>query len=163
MGGIWMKRYNKIIRYYICSILTTLIFLIGSTYCWFNFKKFDVTYLSYNKMNVLVSDDIEFSNLQKVSDEDISKVKNYSFFISNNGSEEESIKIMITPDLLKKNVNNNYLKYSINGSDVRSLNMDGVIYIDKLDSYETKNIDLKVWISDTYQGELNYNGRCIVS
>ena len=134
MGGIWMKRYNKIIRYYVCSILTTLIFLIGSTYCWFNFKKFDVTYL-----------------------------KNYSFFISNNGSEEEQVKIMITPDLLKKNVNNNYLKYSINGSDIHSLNMDGVIYIDKLDSYETKNIDLKVWISDTYQGELNYNGRCIVS
>ena len=64
---------------------------------------------------------------------------------------------------VKKGVNNNYLKYSINGSDIHSLNMDGVIYIDKLDSYETKNIDLKVWISDTYQGELNYNGRCIVS
>ena len=158
-----MNKYNKIIRYHLFSILTTLIFLIGSTYCWLNFKKNDVTYLSYNKMNVLVSDDIEFSNLQKVSDEDISKVKNYSFFISNNGNSEEQVKIIIAPDLLKNNARNNYLKYSINGSDIHSLNMDGVIYITDLDSYETKNIDLKVWLSDTYQGNLNYNGRIIVS
>ncbi len=158
-----MEKYNRIIKERLISIITTLVLLIGSTYCWFNFKQFNVNYLAYEKKDIVVSDNIEFSNLEQVSDQNIDKIKPYSFFISNNGEEKQEIKIIIAPDILKDNVNNNYLKYSINGSQIRSLNMDGVVYIDNLEEYETKNIDLKIWISETYQGNLNYNGRVIVS
>ena len=41
--------------------------------------------------------------------------------------------------------------------------MDGMIIIDKLEGLESRDINLKLWISDTYNGDLNYNGRIVVS
>ena len=41
--------------------------------------------------------------------------------------------------------------------------MDGIIYIDNIETQEVKDISLKIWISDTYNGSLNYSGRVIVS
>ena len=64
---------------------------------------------------------------------------------------------------IHNNISNNYIKYSINNNDIKSLNQDGIIYLDSLEKLETKEIDLKIWISETYKGELNYNGRVVVS
>ena len=118
--------------------------------------------LRFNK-NIVVSENIEFKSLDKVKDNNIDNLTSYNFDISNQGDSKQNIKISITPNLLTNNVSNNYIKYMINNTSVRSLNMDGVIYIDNIDEMETKNINLKIWISDTYLGDLNYNGRVIVS
>ena len=158
-----MDKYDKIILRHIISIITTLIFLIVSTYCWFNFKIFEVSYLDYEKSGIVVSDNIAFNNLEQVRDEDINKIKPYNFSISNTNENKEDITITIVSDLLDESISNNYLKYSINDGTIKSLNMDGVIYIDSINNNETKDINLKVWISETYKGELNYNGRVIVS
>ncbi len=158
-----MDKYDKIIRKHVISIITTLIFLIGSTYCWFNYKGLEVSYQDYNKSGIKVSDSIAFNNLIQVSDNEISKVKPYNFSISNTNDTKEDIKITIVSDLLEESISNNYIKYSINNGNINSLNMDGVIYIDSLNNKETKDINLKLWISENYKGELNYNGRVIVS
>ncbi len=144
------------------SIITTLLFLVISTYCWFNLKN-QVVYKEYKKDNISVSSEVAFNSLKKIADNELNDLNSYDFSISNTGNELENIKITIVPDLLSKNVSNNYVKYSINNKDIQSLNMDGIIYVANLSQKETKNINLKLWISNTYQGDLNYNGRLIVS
>ena len=158
-----MNKYDKIIKKHVISIITTLVFLIASTYCWFNYKGLEVSYQDYEKTGIKVSDSIAFNNLVQVKDQDINKIKPYNFTISNITDNKEDVKITIVSDLLEDSVSNNYLKYSINDGSINTLNMDGVIYIDSLDNKETKDINLKVWISETYQGNLNYKGRVIVS
>ena len=41
--------------------------------------------------------------------------------------------------------------------------MDGMIYLDNLNSLEEKNINLKIWISDSYIGDINYQGYIVVN
>ena len=41
--------------------------------------------------------------------------------------------------------------------------MDDIIIISKLEALEKKDIDLKVWLSDTYEGNLNYEERVVVA
>ena len=153
---------RRIMIRHILSIVWTTLFLVGSTYCWFNFRNKDI-YEEYHKENLVVSEPIVFNSLKKVKDEDIDKLDGYNFQLSNTGSPDMDIKIILVSDMLEESVSNNYIKYQINNSTIHSLNMDGVIYIDNLKNLETKDINLKVWISDTYTGNLNYNGRVVVS
>ena len=158
-----MVLYKKIMRRHIFSIIITVLFLIISTYVWFNFKIFDVSYKEIESKNIDVSSQIAFSSLSKMSDKNISNLDAYTFNVSNKSLDKEDFKITIVGDLLSNNISNNYIKYSINNNDIKSLNQDGIIYLDSLDKLETKEIDLKIWISETYEGELNYNGRVVVS
>lgn len=157
-----MNKYKKNMIYHISSIIYTSLFLIISTYIWFYVKDFNI-YQDIQDTNLIVSSNIEFQSLNQVSEKEINNINSYNFDIQNTGSEKEEIKISIVPNMLTNNVSNNYVKYMINNEPAKSLNMDGVIYIDNIEEQETKNIDLKIWISDTYMGDLNYNGRVIVS
>ena len=152
-----MDKYNKIIKNRLISILEVLIFLIVSTIIWLNYREKEIVYSDY-----LNKDNITLENLKVGNQENIDKIKTYNLTISNQSSNNQDIKIMIARDLLNNSISNNYLKYSINDGRIYSLNMDGIIYIDNLNSKETKDIKLKVFISDTYQGDLNYKGRIIV-
>ena len=140
----------------------TLLFLIISTYCWFNLREKDI-YKTYQPENIQISKPIVFDSLEKVSDEKIETIDGYEFTISNQGANTKNVKIMVVGDLLTDNVSNNYIKYSINNTEVRSLNIDGIISVFDILESETKNINLKIWISESYSGNLNYNGRVIVS
>ena len=157
-----MDLYKKIVFNHVVSIITTLLFLVVSTYCWFNLRNRQI-YETYVPENLSISESVVLNSLEKVSDNSISNLNSYDFTISNTGNKTEDFKIMVIGDLLKENVSNNYIKYSINNNKIHSLNMDGIIYIDNLSESETKNINLKIWISDTYQGELSYSGRVIVA
>ncbi len=157
-----MDKYNKIIKNRLISILEVLIFLIVSTIIWLNYREKEIVYSDYLNKDILVSDNITLENLKVGNQENIDKIKTYNLTISNQSSNNQDIKIMIARDLLNNSISNNYLKYSINDGRIYSLNMDGIIYIDNLNSKETKDIKLKVFISDTYQGDLNYKGRIIV-
>lgn len=154
--------YKKIKIYYLSRIILTTFFLIASTYIWFHLKSFNI-YNEVKNDKIFVSSNITFDSLKQVSDDSISNLNSYHFSIQNKDTESQSIKISIVPDLLQDNISNNYIKYVINDSEVHSLNMDGIIYIDNISKLEVKDINLKVWISDTYSGSLNYNGRVIVS
>ena len=46
-------------------------------------------------------------------------------------------------------------------SEIRSLNMDGSIYFDSLKNNETSTYEIKIWISENYQGEINYQGNLV--
>ncbi len=141
--------------YLICRILFTLIFVITSTTIWF---QKDWSLYRYVNSNI-VSNEIVFSNLKHEREQNDS----YKLKIINEEDFIQNFKVMVVPTVLKNNVSNNYIKYQINDGIVRSLNMDGIIMVDTIDIHEEKELSLRLWISDTYFGDLNYDGRVVVS
>lgn len=157
-----MNKYRKDMIYHISSIIFTSLFLIISSYFWFYVKDFSI-YNDIHDSKIKVSNEISFKSLNKINNKNIGSLNSYVFDVLNETDETQEFKISIVPDLLTDNVSNNYIKYKVNEDVVRSLNTDGVIYIDNLEEQEIKSIDLKIWISDTYEGDLNFNGRVVVS
>ena len=130
--------------------------MIISTTLWFTRKV-----LVYHEIPTsLASNEVTISNLKKLSDNDNTS---YNIKIENKENTEENFKVYIVPDVLSSSVSNNYIKYQIDDNSVKTLNMDGMIMISKLEGFESKDINLKLWISDTYNGDLNYEGRVVVS
>ena len=154
--------YRKEKIFLMTRIIITILFLTFSSYIWFNLKDFSV-YKTNTRENIIVSENITFSSLKQVSDNDVLKIEEYNFQIENKAVNNQNIKITIVPDVIQNNISNNYLKYIINDGEIHSLNMDGIVYIDNIEKEEVKDISLKIWISDTYNGSLNYSGRVIVN
>ncbi len=154
--------YRKEKIFLMTRIIITILFLTFSSYIWFNLKDFTV-YKTNTRENIIVSENITFSSLKQVSDNDVLKIEEYNFQIENKAVNNQNIKITIVPDVIQNNISNNYLKYIINDGEIHSLNMDGIVYIDNIEKEEVKDISLKIWISDTYNGSLNYSGRVIVN
>lgn len=154
--------YRKEKIFLMTRIIITILFLTFSSYIWFNLKDFTV-YKTNTRENIIVSENITFSSLKQVSDNDVLKIEEYNFQIENKAVNNQNIKITIVPDVIQNNISNNYLKYIINDGEIHSLNMDGIVYIDNIEKEEIKDISLKIWISDTYNGSLNYSGRVIVN
>lgn len=154
--------YKKEKIFLMTRIIITILFLTFSSYIWFNLKDFTV-YKTNTRENIIVSENITFSSLKQVSDNDVLKIEEYNFQIENKAVNNQNIKITIVPDVIQNNISNNYLKYIINDGEIHSLNMDGIVYIDNIEKEEVKDISLKIWISDTYNGSLNYSGRVIVN
>ena len=154
--------YKKEKIFLMTRIIITILFLTFSSYIWFNLKDFTV-YKTNTRENIIVSENITFSSLKQVSDNDVLKIEEYNFQIENKAVNNQNIKITIVPDVIGNNISNNYLKYIINDGEIHSLNMDGIVYIDNIEKEEVKDISLKIWISDTYNGSLNYSGRVIVN
>lgn len=154
--------YKKEKIFLMTRIIITILFLTFSSYIWFNLKDFTV-YKTNTRENIIVSENITFSSLKQVSDNDVLKIEEYNFQIENKAVNNQNIKITIVPDVIQNNISNNYLKYIINDGEIHSLNMDGIVYIDNIEKEEIKDISLKIWISDTYKGSLNYSGRVIVN
>ena len=143
----------KLKAYLICRIIFTIVFLIISTNIWFT-RKIDI----YHDVKTNIkSNEIVFSNVSKNSNEV------YNLKLENTNNSRQNIKVYIVPDIMKNNIDNNYIKYQINNKDIKTLNMDGMIIVDTIDSLEEKNIELKLWVSDTYNGDLSYSGRIVVA
>ena len=152
---------NKLIRYYIINIIYTTIFLIGSTTYWyFNIKGIQDNLDDYN---IHVVNEIKLDNLKQVSDKETNSLASYEVSLKNNTLDKKKIMVYIMKSNLNSNLTNNYIKYQINNYGINSLNMDGMIYLDNINSLEEKNIDLKVWISDSYLGDTNYQGYIVVN
>ena len=145
----------KLKTYLICRIIFTTVFLIVSTYIWFNRR----VEIYHNVESKFTNNLIEINDLSKSSDNN----QVYHLSIENKENEEQKFKVYLIADVMKNNIKNNYIKYQINDNDIKTLNMDGMIMIDKLNSKEEKNINLKVWVSDTYDGDLSYSGRIVVA
>lgn len=153
-----MAYYQREIVYHISSIICTLIFLIGSTYYWFFIRDFDVYAMSLQRANIVVSNDIYIKSLTKSQDEVIP----YKFSITNQSEEVKTVKISVIPDYQTK-LSNNYIKYTVNNEKyVRSLGMDGVIYITNLEGLEEKDFSLKLWVSETAPEGLDYDARVVI-
>lgn len=152
---------NKLIRYYIINIIYTTIFLIGSTTYWyFNIKGIQDNLDDYN---IHVVNEIKLDNLKQVSDKETNSLASYEVSLKNNTLDKQKMMVYIMKSNLNSNLTNNYIKYQINDYGINSLNMDGMIYLDNINSLEEKNIDLKVWISDSYLGDTNYQGYIVVN
>lgn len=143
----------KLRTYLICRIIFTTLFLIISTAIWFT-KKVDVY---HDVQTNIQSNEVVFSDISK-NDNTI-----YHLKLENKESTEQKVKVYIMPDIMKNNIDNNYIKYQINNNDVKTLNTDGMIIVDTMNSLEEKNIELKLWVSDTYNGDLSYSGRVVVA
>ena len=152
---------NKLIRYYIINIIYTTIFLIGSTTYWyFNIKGIQDNLDDYN---IHVVNEIKLDNLKQVSDKETNSLASYEVSLKNNTFDKQKMMVYIMKSNLNSNLTNNYIKYQINNYGINSLNMDGLVYLDNINSLEEKNIDLKVWISDSYLGDTNYQGYIVVN
>lgn len=152
---------NKLIRYYIINIIYTTIFLIGSTTYWyFNIKGIQDNLDDYN---IHVVNEIKLDNLKQVSDKETNSLASYEVSLKNNTLDKKKMMVYIMKSNLNSNLTNNYIKYQINNYGINSLNMDGMIYLDNINSLEKKNINLKVWISDSYLGDTNYQGYIVVN
>lgn len=152
---------NKLIRYYIINIIYTTIFLIGSTTYWyFNIKGIQDNLDDYN---IHVVNEIKLDDLKQVSDKETNSLASYEVSLKNNTFDKKKMMVYIMKSNLNSNLTNNYIKYQINDYGINSLNMDGMIYLDNINSLEEKNIDLKVWISDSYLGDTNYQGYIVVN
>ncbi len=152
---------NKLIRYYIINIIYTTIFLIGSTTYWyFNIKGIQDNLDDYN---IHVVNEIKLDNLKQVSDKETNSLASYEVSLKNNTLDKQKMMVYIMKSNLNSNLTNNYIKYQINDYGINSLNMDGMVYLDNINSLEEKNINLKVWISDSYLGDTNYQGYIVVN
>ena len=152
---------NKLIRYYIINIIYTTIFLIGSTTYWyFNIKGIQDNLDDYN---IHVVNEIKLDNLKQVSDKETNSLASYEVSLKNNTLDKQKMMVYIMKSNLNSNLTNNYIKYQINNYGINSLNMDGMVYLDNINSLEEKNINLKVWISDSYLGDTNYQGYIVVN
>lgn len=152
---------NKLIRYYIINIIYTTIFLIGSTTYWyFNIKGIQDNLDDYN---IHVVNEIKLDNLKQVSDKETNSLASYEVSLKNNTFDKQKMMVYIMKSNLNSNLTNNYIKYQINDYGINSLNMDGMVYLDNINSLEEKNINLKVWISDSYLGDTNYQGYIVVN
>ena len=143
----------KLKTYLICRIIFTTLFLIISTTIWFT-RKVDVY---HDVKSNVKSNQIVFSNISK------NNTEIYNLKLENTNNSKQNVKVFIVPDVMKNNLDNNYIKYQINNKDIKTLNMDGMIIVDTIDSLEEKNIELKLWVSDTYNGDLSYSGRIVVA
>ena len=130
--------------------------MIISTYVWFNKN----TSVYHEVKTSITSNEVKISNLKRLSDND---TRSYNIKIENKENQQEKFKVYIIPDVLSTSISNNYIKYQVNDNNIKTLNMDGMIMISELEGLETKDINLKLWISDTYNGDLNYEGRVVVS
>ena len=139
--------------YLICRIIFTTLFLIISTTVWFT-RKVNVY---HNVDSNIISNQIVFSDISK-NDNTI-----YHLKLENKEEIKQKVKVYIMPDIMKNNIDNNYIKYQIDNKDIKTLNMDGMIIVDTIDSLEEKDIELKLWVSDTYNGDLSYSGRVVVA
>lgn len=139
--------------YLICRIIFTFLFLITSTTIWFSKRN----NIYHEVKSSLVCNEIVFSNIDKTS------INNtYNIKIKNKNNIKEDLKVYIIPSLFDNNISNNYIKYQINDNEIKTLNMDGMILVSSIDSLDTVDYNLKIWVSDTYMGNLTYSGRVIV-
>lgn len=156
----------KEIRGYIISIFSVFIFFIVGTLMWY---RLHINYESVqntldNLKEVYVIDDVNLGDVSKINDSNSYKLNSYRFVLTNNDSVSKKISIKLINNSSK--LDNNYLRYIIkkdNGkySSVRSLNMDGDIYFDDLKSNSKSVYEIKIWVSDNYQNEIDYYGNLV--
>ena len=150
---------KRMIIHYLISIIYTSLFLITSTIYWYyNIKDM---YSSIYKEMYQDTFTIQINNLEKVNSQNINNVKSYKINLKNE-EEDHEYKIFLISNNYNSSLTNNYIKYQINDLPVNSLNMDGLLYLNYLTKDKEEEINLKIWISDTYDGNTNYQGSLIV-
>lgn len=155
---------KKFLVYHLTSIIyTTLFLIISTTYWYFNIRGIQDNIDADLKQMAVVSNEIKLDNLKQLSDNETKDLNSYDVSLTNQTNEKRKVKVYIMKSNLNKNLTNNYIKYQINDYNINSLNMDGMIYLDDLNSLEEKNINLKIWISDSYIGDINYQGYIVVN
>ena len=155
---------KKFFVYHLTSIIyTTLFLIISTTYWYFNIRGIQDNIDADLKQMAVVSNEIKLDNLKQLGDNETKYLNSYDVSLINQTNEKRKVKVYIMKSNLNKNLTNNYIKYQINDYNINSLNMDGMIYLDNLNSLEEKNINLKIWISDSYIGDINYQGYIVVN
>lgn len=155
---------KKFFVYHLTSIIyTTLFLIISTTYWYFNIRGIQDNIDADLKQMAVVSNEIKLDNLKQLNDNETKYLNSYDVSLTNQTNEKRKVKVYIMKSNLNKNLTNNYIKYQINDYNINSLNMDGMIYLDNLNSLEEKNINLKIWISDSYIGDINYQGYIVVN
>lgn len=164
----------KEIRGYIISIFITIGFFMIGSIMWYRL------HLNYQSVNgilnnlseVYVLEDVTLSDLEKTSDKNAFSIQSYRLVLNNEEDITKRISIRLVDDYYNQyksnyKIDNNYLRYMIkkdngNYSGIRSLNMNGEIYFDNLESNSKSIYEIKIWVSDNYQNEFNYHGNFIV-
>lgn len=164
------------IRRRLFSIYYTIAFLLISTFLWFGPRQAAVKKreMILNNSFALASN-LDFKELTSpidvnkqgsLSDEETSNIDSYQFVVKN--STDKTISYLISfknkfsDDLDNCDyIPNNYIKYRIKKnnedySDIRSLSIDGRIYVDDLAKNDESIYSIQYWIDDEYKNMNNH-------
>lgn len=141
----------------IFSLISTFLFLVVSTYCWYHYKtvQLDVVSLnrSFNQMYLSleeVGDSVLMKEVYPESDEQGMKQNGYTFKIRNTKDMKVEYKLVFMTDD-SNTLDNKYIRYTynVNGGDYhipRNLGEDRLVIIDSISSDSVKVYNLKFWI-----------------
>lgn len=162
------------IKGYIMSIFCTIILLIVGSVCWYRL------HLNYQNaqeflnslQEVYVNEEVVLSDIQRISDQKAIDLKSYRLVLNNDSEDTKKVSIKLVDDYYNQynsvnKIENNYLRYMIKKndgsySDIRSLNLDGELYIDNLESNSENVYEIKIWVSSNYKDTFDYHGNLIV-
>ena len=165
LGVLVMSMYAKReIRRRIFYILYTLVFVVVSTYIWLGYRDNIKTSRNISFSRVAYAEKLDFKEITKPLDVNLDKLTEedeYIFSITNKSSKTISYLVSFRSDTNKigsdgcsRMIPNNYIKYRIKRNDeeyspIRSLAVDGKVYLDYLDSGATSVFSIKYWIDDS--------------
>ena len=146
---------------YVISIIYTSLFLIISTLYWYH----NIYGIRDNAMlDKFQENQIMFvGTLNKVSEDKIEELTSYSLNLKNSTNDVKKIKVYVANKNYNSELSNNYVKFQINDEYINTLNMDGLVYCDDVLGNQEKQIKIKLWISNTYQGNNSYDPVIIIN
>lgn len=129
--------------------------------------------IMYKKKDNNMGNIISFVDKEALGNSDGLKSDDYKIFISNTSDRSVvyTISVVDDDDMIKydgcsnKIISRNYIKYSINDSEVLSLGSDDVIYSSILKANSKIEYSLRFWIDEDFAEAINshYHGKIVVS
>lgn len=153
----WFGMKKKEIKKRVISLISTSLFLVGSTYLWANFKTIqtealgkggamDQMYLSIEE----VGESVLMEEVYPESDASGMKHDGYTFKICNSKNKKVRYKLSFITDS-SNTLDNKYIRYTynVNGGEympVKNLGEDAFVTIDSVSSLDENTYNLKFWI-----------------
>lgn len=144
LRGTMVNTYFKENVRIITSMVFTILFLVGSTYLWKGLhQNYDLAYSILNDNNNQI---ILMENIDVCSDLESDKLFGYQFTITSNYDVEKNYNVKIISD----HINNEDIHYTIDDSEIMSLNSDKIILNKNILAKDEHNYILKVWLTNDY-------------
>ena len=169
------------VEYTVASVFSIVIIIIISFFTIsssvqkhknYNTLKVGKLQVAFNEIENNTSEIIYLDHKNKISDNNINNLKNYTFKIKNitNKSKNFIVKIVNDDEMIdndecrSKLLDKNYIKYSIEKNNVSKLNNKGIIINSTIEKNSSKTYKIKVWVDDNYTGndDFHYHGKFII-
>lgn len=135
----------------------------------YNILKDGDLFIEFKEKENGLGDVIDLVDVSKFSDSNM-VLDTYRVTITNDSDETRKFEILIKDDLDMIAIDDcrdiflqrSFLRYNINGGEMMSLGEDDRIIFGTLKGDAKVTYDIKVWVSDTYDGNPHYHGKIVV-